>query len=119
MIRLLLALVLLVLALTLPLYGQSAAVPALPVPIPALAVAQPPSVPITITVPKNGGKVTFTVPGQTLHSTAATTTTAPVAAPITIGTVTLTWTCPNVPLLPSGQPDLTKPLTCTAAAVVK
>lgn len=65
------------------------------------------------TVPRNGGTCKFNFPSQTLAPLKATVPgqTNPVNSP---PTMTYTFTCPNVPALPNGQPDLTQPLTCTA-----
>lgn len=97
--------------------AQTAAVPALPITIPAKTIPAVtiPATTLTINTPRNGGPVTFTVPAQALPAQilpAITVTTTPVAAPVSLGTITLKFSC-TAPPLPNGQPDLTN-LTCTA-----
>lgn len=70
-------------ALCLPACAQTAAVPAITIParvIPAQTVTF---------IAKNGGKESFTIPAQTLPAQ----TTAPVTAPVTLGPLTLNFSC--------------------------
>src|SRR4051794_6834710 len=88
------------LVLCVPACAQTAAIPAAQVTIPARVI---PSQTLTVNVPRNGGKMSFVIPSQTLP--AQTSSTAPATAPVTLGPATYTFTC-------SG-PDL-EHLTCTA-----
>lgn len=84
-------------------FSQTVVIPSLPVPVPARLI---PAQSITVTVPKgciNGCKVSFIVPAQTVP--AQTLNTPSIVAPVSIGTVTLNFSCTG--------PDL-QHLVCSA-----
>lgn len=75
-------------ALCLPAAAQTVAIPSMLVTIPARAV---PAQTFTIDVPKNGGKMSITVPSQILPP--QTSSTASRTASVSLGTITINFSC--------------------------